>query len=137
MGMGPGARHAVGADAPVAGTDCALAMGCATPAVTIAVAKQEGENAVDIAERVVARFGQLQGTFIPDGVEVSITRNYGETADYKAQKLITNRLARIAHCRRRGHRHAGADAVRELGLGLHAEPRVAVRAHLLHRHPGG
>jgi multidrug efflux pump subunit AcrB len=64
-------------------------MGCATPAVTIAVAKQEGTNAVDIAERVVERFEQLEGTFIPDGVEVSITRNYGETADYKAKKLIT------------------------------------------------
>jgi multidrug efflux pump subunit AcrB len=89
MGMGPGARHAAGADARAEGGGCALAMGCATPAVTIAVAKQEGENAVDIAERVVARFGQLQGTFIPEGVEVSITRNYGETADYKAQKLIT------------------------------------------------
>jgi multidrug efflux pump subunit AcrB len=53
------------------------------------VAKQEGTNAVDIAERVVERIEQLQGTFIPDGVEVSITRNYGETADYKAKKLIT------------------------------------------------
>jgi multidrug efflux pump subunit AcrB len=83
MGMGPGA--AVNTE----DRDCALAMGCATPAVTIAVAKQEGENAVDIAERVVARFGQLEGTFIPDGVEVSITRNYGDTADQKAKKLIT------------------------------------------------
>ncbi|MGB5830492.1 MAG: efflux RND transporter permease subunit [Thiohalocapsa sp.] len=59
------------------------------PAVTIAVAKQQGTNAVEIAERVVERFDQLHGTFIPDGVEVSITRNYGETADYKAKKLIT------------------------------------------------
>jgi multidrug efflux pump subunit AcrB len=89
MGMGPGAAHAKAAQGGGGAGDCALAMGCATPAVTIAVAKQEGQNAVDIAERVVERFGQLEGTFIPAGVEVSITRNYGETADYKAKKLIT------------------------------------------------
>ena len=77
MGAGPGAD--------LRGIDLAGL----TPAVTIAVAKQEGTNAVDIANRVVERFDQLQGTFIPDGVEVTITRNYGETADYKAKKLIT------------------------------------------------
>ncbi|MGD8275944.1 MAG: efflux RND transporter permease subunit, partial [Thiohalocapsa sp.] len=89
MGMGPGAAHGEGTQEVGEVGDCALAMGCATPAVTIAVAKKEGENAVDIAERVVERFGQLEGIFIPEGLEVSITRNYGETADTKAKKLIT------------------------------------------------
>ncbi|WP_295539909.1 efflux RND transporter permease subunit [uncultured Thiohalocapsa sp.] len=89
MGMGPGAAHGAAGQARSDPDGCALAMGCATPAVTIAVAKKEGENAVDIAARVVERFAQLQGTFIPEGVEVSITRNYGETADAKAKKLIT------------------------------------------------
>ncbi len=60
-----------------------------TPAVTIAVAKKPGTNAVEIADRVINRFDQLQGTFIPEGVKVTITRNYGETADHKASKLIT------------------------------------------------
>ena len=60
-----------------------------TPAVTIAVAKQEGTNAVDVARRVIERFDQLEGIFIPANVEVTITRNYGETADAKAQKLIS------------------------------------------------
>ncbi len=83
MGMGPGAASKADSQG-----ECALAMGCATPAVTIAVAKQEGTNAVEIAERVVERIDQLHGTFIPEGVEISITRNYGETADYKAKKLI-------------------------------------------------
>ncbi len=89
MGMGPGAEHGVGTYGDGAAAECTLAMGCTTPAVTIAVAKKAGENAVDIAAQVVARFGQLQGIFIPEGVEVAVTRNYGETADYKAQKLIT------------------------------------------------
>ena len=60
-----------------------------SPAVTIAVAKKPGENAVDIAKRVIQRFDQLKGTYIPDGVEVTITRNYGATADAKAKKLIS------------------------------------------------
>jgi multidrug efflux pump subunit AcrB len=58
------------------------------PAVTIAVAKQAGTNAVEIAQRVIQRFEQLRGSYIPDNVNVSITRNYGATADSKAKKLI-------------------------------------------------
>jgi multidrug efflux pump subunit AcrB len=58
------------------------------PAVTIAVSKKAGENAVDVANNVVARIEQLKGSVIPDGVNVSLTRNYGETANDKAQKLI-------------------------------------------------
>jgi multidrug efflux pump subunit AcrB len=58
------------------------------PAVTIAVTKKPGENAVDIAEKVIARMGQLKGTVIPEGVNVTVTRNYGETANEKSQKLI-------------------------------------------------
>ncbi|WP_144375473.1 efflux RND transporter permease subunit [Thiolapillus brandeum] len=59
------------------------------PAVTIAVAKKPGTNAVQIAQRVIKRFEELEGIFIPDNVQVSITRNYGETADAKAKKLIS------------------------------------------------
>jgi len=59
------------------------------PAVTIAVAKKPGTNAVEIAEAVIQRFEQLKGIFIPDGVQATITRNYGETADAKAKQLIT------------------------------------------------
>lgn len=58
------------------------------PAVTLAVSKKPGENAVDIAEKVIDRMESLKGTIIPDGVEVSVTRNYGATADDKAKKLI-------------------------------------------------
>jgi multidrug efflux pump subunit AcrB len=58
------------------------------PAVTLAVSKKPGENAVDVAERVIKRIEQLHGTIIPDGVHATVTRNYGETANDKAQKLI-------------------------------------------------
>ncbi|HSD61810.1 MAG TPA: efflux RND transporter permease subunit, partial [Burkholderiales bacterium] len=58
------------------------------PAVTLAVSKRPGENAVDVADRVIARAAQLKGTVIPEGVEVTVTRNYGATANDKAMKLI-------------------------------------------------
>ncbi len=58
------------------------------PAVTIAIAKKPGVNAVDVADQLINRFDQLKGTFIPDGVNVTVTRNYGATANDKAQKLI-------------------------------------------------
>ena len=58
------------------------------PAVTIAIAKQPGTNAVEIANQVVDRIAHLDGIFIPEGVHATVTRNYGETANAKAQKLI-------------------------------------------------
>lgn len=58
------------------------------PAVTLAITKRPGENAVDVADRVIRRVDELRNTVIPDGVEVTLTRNYGETANDKAMKLI-------------------------------------------------
>ena len=58
------------------------------PAVTLAVSKKPGENAVDVADRVISRVAQLKGTIIPEGVHVTETRNYGITANDKAKKLI-------------------------------------------------
>jgi len=62
------------------------------PAVTIAVSKKPGENAIDVANAVIRRVEQLRGTYIPDGVEITVTRNYGETANDKAQTLIQKLL---------------------------------------------
>ncbi|MGB5132810.1 MAG: efflux RND transporter permease subunit [Steroidobacteraceae bacterium] len=58
------------------------------PAVTIAVSKKPGENAVDVAAAVIERFEQMRGIHFPDGVQATITRNYGLTAQDKAQTLI-------------------------------------------------
>ena len=58
------------------------------PAVTLAIAKKPGTNAVDIAAHVIRRIGHLRGVVIPDGVEITVTRNYGDTANAKAQTLI-------------------------------------------------
>ncbi len=58
------------------------------PAVTIQLSKQPGVNAADVASAAVDRINALKNTVIPEGVEVTVTRNYGETATEKAQKLI-------------------------------------------------
>ena len=58
------------------------------PAVTLSVSKKPGVNAADVAEAVIARAEALKGTVIPEGVEFTVTRNYGATATDKAQKLI-------------------------------------------------
>ena len=58
------------------------------PAVTLAISKKPGENAVNVAEKVIARVNTLHNSVLPEGVEVSVTRNYGATADDKAKKLI-------------------------------------------------
>ena len=58
------------------------------PAVTITVTKKPGENAVDVARAVRARVEQMRNTVLPQGIEATITRDYGETAAEKANKLI-------------------------------------------------
>jgi multidrug efflux pump subunit AcrB len=58
------------------------------PAVTISVTKKPGQNAVEVAEAVISQIDSLRNVLIPADVEVKITRNYGETANEKAQKLI-------------------------------------------------
>ena len=60
----------------------------ARPAVTIAIAKQAGMNAQSIATAVNQRIEQLRGTFIPDDIQITVTRDYGKTANDKANKLI-------------------------------------------------
>ncbi|MBS1144793.1 MAG: efflux transporter permease subunit [Proteobacteria bacterium] len=58
------------------------------PAVTIQLSKQPGVNAADVANATVNRINDLKNKVIPEGIEVTVTRNYGETATEKAQKLI-------------------------------------------------
>ena len=62
--------------------------GSVHPAVTITVTKKPGQNAVDVAQAARARLDELRGTVIPAGVEMTVTRDYGQTAAEKANKLI-------------------------------------------------
>jgi multidrug efflux pump subunit AcrB len=58
------------------------------PAVTIAITKKPGSNAIDVADALIERVETLRGVYLPEGVEATVTRNYGETANDKATKLI-------------------------------------------------
>ena len=58
------------------------------PAVSVAIAKRAGANAVTISQEVIERLESLKGELIPDDITVSVTRNYGLTADEKANELL-------------------------------------------------
>jgi multidrug efflux pump subunit AcrB len=62
--------------------------GVSGPAVTLAIAKRAGANAVVVAEEVLHRVHSLENKLIPEGVTVTITRDYGETANEKANELL-------------------------------------------------
>ena len=65
-----------------------LPAGGVYPAVTITVTKKPGENAVDVSRAVRERVKALSNTVIPSNIETTVTRDYGETAAEKANKLI-------------------------------------------------
>jgi len=65
------------------------------PAVTIAVAKRKGTNAVIVADRVLERIEPLKGSVIPRDVQVDITRHYGETAAEKSNELLFHMLIAV------------------------------------------
>ena len=58
------------------------------PAVSLAVAKRPGTNAVVIADDIVRRLEQVRGQIFPEDVEMTVTRDYGETANEKANELL-------------------------------------------------
>ncbi len=58
------------------------------PAVSVAVAKRPGANAVTITRAVEQRLGELRGTLLPAGIEATITRDYGRTATEKSDELL-------------------------------------------------
>jgi multidrug efflux pump subunit AcrB len=78
MGLGPGAAHKKLTGKPQ--QDYA--------AVTISVAKRKGANATWVAEDLVRKVESLKGKVIPSDVQVTITRNYGETAREKNNELL-------------------------------------------------
>ncbi len=58
------------------------------PAVTLSIAKRPGANAISVAHEVLKKVNALKGRIIPNDVEITITRNYGETAAEKSNELL-------------------------------------------------
>jgi multidrug efflux pump subunit AcrB len=65
------------------------------PAVTLAVSKRKGTNAIGVADNVLRRVETLKGNVIPSDVEMTITRHYGETAADKSNELLLHMLIAV------------------------------------------
>jgi multidrug efflux pump subunit AcrB len=65
------------------------------PAVTLSIAKRKGTNAIDVADKVLAKVEGLKGTFLPGDVTLTVTRNYGETAAEKSNELLLHMLIAV------------------------------------------
>ena len=58
------------------------------PAVTLAVAKRKGANAITVAHHVESKLATVRPVLLPANLSVTITRNYGETAAEKSNELL-------------------------------------------------
>ena len=57
-------------------------------AVSVAFAKRAGANAVVVSDALIKRVDALKGSLIPADVNVEVTRDYGKTANDKANELL-------------------------------------------------
>ncbi len=65
------------------------------PAVTVAIAKQARTNAVEISRAILKKVEDLKGSLIPSDLHVTVTRDYGRTANEKANELLKHLLYAI------------------------------------------
>ena len=64
-------------------------------AVTLSVAKRKGTNAIEIARQVLEKVELAKGRIVPAGIELTVTRNYGETAKEKSDELLLHMMIAI------------------------------------------
>lgn len=64
-------------------------------AVTIAIAKKKGANAVWVANAVLHEADRLRAQIVPDDMELIVTRNYGLTANDKVNDLVEGLVVAI------------------------------------------
>ncbi|AEK58396.1 MULTISPECIES: efflux RND transporter permease subunit [Acidithiobacillus] len=65
-----------------------LPAGTSMPAVTITLAKRPGANAVTVADAVKAKLQRLQQEAVPEGIHVTLARDYGARADDAVSTLF-------------------------------------------------
>jgi multidrug efflux pump subunit AcrB len=58
------------------------------PAVTLAVAKRKGANAITVAHRIETKLATVRPALLPGDLHATVTRNYGETAAEKSNELL-------------------------------------------------
>ena len=83
MGLGPAApEKGITASNPAADFE----------AVTIALSKKAGANASVVAEKALEKAEAFKGGVVPSGINITTTRNYGETAKEKSDELLEHML---------------------------------------------
>ena len=65
------------------------------PAVTLSIAKKKGADAMNLSSRIVAKVEHLKKELIPSDVQITETRNYGETASEKVSELLLHLFVAI------------------------------------------
>ncbi|MBZ5495029.1 MAG: efflux RND transporter permease subunit [Acidobacteriia bacterium] len=65
------------------------------PAVTISLAKRKGKNAVILAEAAIKRAGEFRARHLPASLQMTVTRNYGETAAEKSNELLLHMMIAV------------------------------------------
>jgi len=58
------------------------------PAVTLAIAKRKGTNAIELTRQIEEKIDTVRGRLLPGDLELTVTRNYGETAQHKSNELL-------------------------------------------------
>lgn len=113
FGLGAGAVHEV-SDATRGPDRTAPFSFQEQPAVTVALAKQAGMNAVTVAQEVIRKVEDMKGVTIPSEVRVTVSRDYGDTAREKANELLWHLLIAVVA------------VVAFLGLALGLRPALVV-----------
>jgi multidrug efflux pump subunit AcrB len=65
------------------------------PAVTLSIAKKQGADAMNLSKRIVDKVEHLKKELVPSEVNVTETRNYGETASEKVSELLLHLFVAI------------------------------------------
>ena len=77
------------------GSGAANKLSADEPAVTLSIAKRPGANAISVARQVLKKVDTLKGYIIPSDVQVTVTRNYGLTAEDKSNELLWHMLLAV------------------------------------------
>ncbi len=65
------------------------------PAVTLTIAKRKGSNAITITRKIIKTIEKAKGSIIPDDVNVTVTRDYGKTANDKSNELLFHMILAV------------------------------------------
>ncbi len=65
------------------------------PAVTVSIAKRSGVNAIELTREVEHKVEAVRGYLLPRDLNVSVTRDYGETAAHKSNELLWHMIVAV------------------------------------------